>query len=87
MRTVSRRGFVQSSVAAVGLGAGLRLHASGATEDGPHLATPLPRQIVWQDCEVGAIFHFDMPLFSGPGQIPWAGSKPLLYPSGALSGR
>ena len=34
------------------------------------LATPLPRQLVWQDCEVGAIFHFDMPLF---GERPWNG--------------
>ncbi|MFW6162718.1 MAG: alpha-L-fucosidase [Planctomycetota bacterium] len=31
------------------------------------LPTPLPRQRVWQDCEVGAIFHFDMPLFGDRG--------------------
>ena len=24
--------------------------------------------MVWQDCEVGAIFHFDMPLFAGGGR-------------------
>ncbi len=28
----------------------------------------LPRQVVWQDCEVGAIFHFDIPLFAKGGR-------------------
>ena len=31
---------------------------------------PLPRQVVWQDCEVGAIFHFDMPLLATVGRTP-----------------
>jgi len=44
--------------------------ARAAEDRAVALATPLPRQIVWQDCEVGAIFHFDMPLF---GERPWNG--------------
>lgn len=32
------------------------------------LTVPLPRQKNWQDCEVGAIFHFDMPLFAPSGR-------------------
>ena len=39
-----------------------------AREDGDDLIRPLPRQVVWQDCEVGAIFHFDMPLFAKGGR-------------------
>jgi alpha-L-fucosidase len=31
------------------------------------LAKPLPRQVVWQDCEVGVIFHLDMPVFCEGG--------------------
>ncbi|MDD2629616.1 MAG: alpha-L-fucosidase [Limnochordia bacterium] len=31
------------------------------------LATPLPKQVEWQDLEVGAIFHFDLPLFADEG--------------------
>ncbi len=34
------------------------------------LPRPLPRQLAWQDCEVGVIYHFDMPLF---GERPWNG--------------
>jgi alpha-L-fucosidase len=67
---VSRREVLQSSVAAVAFGTGRRLLAAAATEDGAHPVTPLRRQIVWQDCEVGAIFHFDMPLF---GTSAWSG--------------
>lgn len=44
---------------------------SAAVKGSPKsLPVPLGRQKVWQDCEVGAIFHFDMPLF---GQTPWSG--------------
>jgi len=44
--------------------------AANAPDDGARLPRPLPRQLVWQDCEVGVIFHFDMPLF---GERPWNG--------------
>jgi alpha-L-fucosidase len=37
-------------------------------DDAGHLTVPLPRQVVWQDCEVGVIFHFDMPLFAEGGR-------------------
>ena len=33
--------------------------------DAPHLARPLPRQVVWQDCEVGLIYHFDLSVAAG----------------------
>jgi len=34
---------------------------------GANLPKPLPRQCVWQDCEVGVIFHFDMSVFADGG--------------------
>jgi len=34
-----------------------------ARNEAARLTLPLPRQVVWQGCEVGAIFHFDMPSY------------------------
>ncbi len=59
---------------ALGAGAAsLALHpratlAEATAKKGTAVATPLPRQVAWQDFEVGVIFHFDMPLF---GERPW----------------
>lgn len=41
--------------------------ASGvrAAEDHVHLARPTPAQLAWQDCEVGLIYHFDLPIAAG----------------------
>ncbi len=41
--------------------------ATARPEDkAPSLPRPLPRQLAWQDAEVGALFRFDMPLFGLP---------------------
>jgi alpha-L-fucosidase len=45
-----------------------RVLRAGAEDNAADLPVPLPRQLVWQDCEVGAIFHFDMPLFAEGGR-------------------
>ena len=64
MHLLNRRAFLQTSLTATAVPAVIRcLSVAAETLDGAHLARPLPRQLVWQDCEVGAIFHFDMPLF------------------------
>jgi len=63
---MNRRGFLQTAAAgAAGMAAST--WARAADPEAVRLAKPLPRQVVWQDCEVGAIFHFDMPLFDEGG--------------------
>ncbi len=37
-----------------------RVHASTA-----ELPKPTPAQVAWQDCEIGLIYHFDMPIAAG----------------------
>ncbi len=34
------------------------------TED-PELPLPTPAQLAWQDCEIGLVYHFDMPIAAG----------------------
>ncbi len=64
---VSRRRFLTTAVTTSVLAPAAVRWAFGA--DTPHgLVKPLPRQKMWQDCEVGAIFHFDMPLFAPGGR-------------------
>jgi len=65
---MKRRRFLQSAAAgAVAAAMTSGTHAAERDGKAAALAKPLPRQIVWQDCEVGAIFHFDMPLFAEGG--------------------
>ncbi len=33
--------------------------------DTPRLPLPTPAQVTWQDCEVGLVYHFDMPVAAG----------------------
>ena len=80
MTDMTRRDVMKHAAAGVAAGLAAGAAASGAAEAGAKvvagssgaagLPVPLPRQKVWQDCEVGAIFHFDMPLF---GDAPWSG--------------
>lgn len=63
---LTRRGMMASAAAGLVLGR----KAISANADAP-LVKPLPRQVVWQDCEVGAIFHFDMPLFAQGGRTTY----------------
>lgn len=48
-------------------GAALGPHMSfcDGREGGTRLALPTPAQIAWQDCEVGLIYHFDLPIAAG----------------------
>jgi len=66
---ISRRRLLQGSALAAAI-AGRVPHDRNALATPPvvELARPLPRQCVWQDCAVGAIFHFDMPLFAPGGR-------------------
>lgn len=36
-----------------------------AAAEGPDLPRPTPAQLRWQDCELGLIYHFDMPVAAG----------------------
>ena len=73
-RRLSRRRFLRTTAAgAAGVAAASGLAASAEPEgsdDGANLPRPLPKQVAWQDCEVGVVYHFDMPLF---GDRPWNG--------------
>jgi len=43
-------------------------HAARQQQQGEqrrHLPRPSPAQLAWQDCEVGIIFHFDLPIAAG----------------------
>jgi len=74
---VNRRGFLRRIGAAVLVGGAAGTGApagawAGDQREGPEetaagLPKPLPKQVAWQDCEVGVIFHFDMPLFADGG--------------------
>ena len=62
----TRRAFLkQSSLAlAGGMLAGSHM-AHGAGKESTALAKPTPAQLRWQKCEIGIIYHFDLPLASG----------------------
>jgi len=67
---MNRRRFLEAAAAgAAAMAIGPRTW-SAEKDSAAGLAKPLPRQVVWQDCEVGAIFHFDMPLFADGGWSP-----------------
>ena len=64
MPTTRRTFLKQSSLALTGtiLGGSHNTHASEAASE---LARPTAAQLRWQDCEVGLIYHFDMPIAAG----------------------
>ena len=73
MADLSRRRFL------AGTAGGALLGSKGTEEilagdDGANLPKPLPRQRVWQECEVGVIYHFDMPLYDPGG---WSGKRAI----------
>jgi alpha-L-fucosidase len=39
---------------------------------GDNIVKPLERQIKWQDCEIGVVYHFDLPVYTESG---WAGHE------------
>jgi len=78
MADFSRRRFLAAAAggALMGRACADALAAPPARDetDGKNLAKPLPRQQVWQDCEVGVIYHFDMPLYDKAG---WSGRRAI----------
>ena len=66
MNSLSRRDALAVAASTVLFGPDAVRAVAG--DEAARLPVPLPRQVVWQDCEVGAIFHFDMPLFAEGGR-------------------
>lgn len=62
----TRRSFLKATGACLG-GAALHPHLSRGAEAGGNapFVLPTPAQITWQDCEVGLVYHFDMPIAAG----------------------
>jgi len=52
------------------MGMSLATAVGRAVQEGRELPKPLPRQLAWQECEVGAIYHFDIPVYL-PGGWQW----------------
>ncbi len=59
----SRRNFIKAASATLA-GTALSPHLSFAAgpESAPALPRPTPAQLTWQDCELGVIYHFDLPI-------------------------
>lgn len=62
---MTRRNFIQRcALGAGGLAINSQLPNAFAA-DPPALPRPTPAQLEWQDCEVGVIYHFDLPIAAG----------------------
>jgi alpha-L-fucosidase len=63
---ITRRNFLHAGSTLLA-GAALRppLARGASTSDPVRLPLPTPAQIAWQDCEVGVIYHFDLPVAAG----------------------
>jgi len=60
MRKLSRRRFLATAASAAALGPAA-VKGRGA-DDAPQLPTPSAGQLAWQDCEVGLLYCFDLPV-------------------------
>ncbi len=63
-RFLSRRLFLRSAAGAAAAAAG-RVAFSQPKADADSLPRPTKAQQVWQNCEVGLIYHFDLPVAAG----------------------
>jgi alpha-L-fucosidase len=74
MNALSRRHFIQQ----MGAGSAAVCLASSVLNCQPEkelsLCKPLPKQVKWQDAEVGVIFHYDLSLFRPGG---WTGQASI----------
>lgn len=62
----TRRTFLKhSSLALAGGMLAVSQMAHGDNRESTALAKPTPAQLRWQDCEIGIIYHFDLPVASG----------------------
>ena len=63
---MTRRDFLKNGSALLtGAALGPRMSFSDERESDTRLVLPTPAQIAWQDCEVGLIYHFDLPIAAG----------------------
>jgi alpha-L-fucosidase len=67
---LTRRAFIKSAnllLAGFGIRSVLSCHGEGlpAEEKVPKIPVPTPAQVEWQSCEIGVIFHLDMPVLAG----------------------
>jgi len=67
MHILSRRCFLNSIAGGAAMGGAALRTLAAERPAKPAITVPLPRQVVWQDLEVGVIYHFDMPLFAPGG--------------------
>lgn len=71
MPSLNRRDFLAAGASGALLAAaGRSAEAEQKTETAGEeagLVKPLPQQVAWQDCELGLIYHFDMPVFLPAG--------------------
>ncbi|MEJ2701805.1 MAG: alpha-L-fucosidase [Sedimentisphaerales bacterium] len=65
MKNLSRRSVLKAAAGAVVLGPAGWRHAVCAEDGTGALPTPTPAQSRWQNCEIGVIYHLDMPLVAG----------------------
>lgn len=73
--TLNRRRFLTSSgrcvaagiasAAAIHGGASILRAADPVPDDPADLPRPTPAQLAWQECEIGLIYHFDLPVAAG----------------------
>ncbi len=79
--TCNRRKFLQN--AGVGLAAITSVipQVAGARDAGTNLAKPLPRQLDWQDCELGLVYHYDLDVFMPGGHHHERSRKEILDPN------
>jgi len=66
---LNRRTFLKKTgLSAAGLAAPKFTSAARTiTKDAPNLPTPLPRQVTWQDFELGLLYHFDLDVYMPGG--------------------
>lgn len=83
---MTRRNFAKAGAALLA-GAALRSpFSSSAAEFGtPRLTLPTPEQIAWQDCEIGLLYSFDLPIAAGvtvgDNEARWALHPDLYQPN------
>jgi alpha-L-fucosidase len=66
MTIITRRDLLGTTAA--GAAALLAARCAGAADTAPNLPTPLPKQIGWQDFELGLVYHFDLDVYMPGGE-------------------
>ena len=68
---INRRELIKKTggvvLASASMGSRRLLGAAETQPDKPRLVLPTPAQLVWQDCEIGLIYHFDISVAAGNG--------------------